>query len=78
MPYTKPTPSSLKPAFQRPYQSRGQRREADRRKHDEANDFRFLMRAAIAVGLVIALAMGFALKGALDREDASPRIGATD
>ena len=57
-----------KSAYKRPYKSRSQRRETDRRKHDEATDYRFLIRVAVAVGLLVVLALGFAAKGLMDRE----------
>jgi uncharacterized membrane protein YccC len=56
-------PSSQKSAHQRPYKSRSERREADRHKHDEASDYRFLIRAGIAIGIVVAVALVFAIKG---------------
>ena len=57
------TPSAQKSAYQRPYKSRSQRRHIDRRKHDEANDYKFLIRVAVAIGLVAVVAIGFAIKG---------------
>ncbi|SFQ30654.1 hypothetical protein SAMN04515668_1808 [Hymenobacter arizonensis] len=55
-----------KSAFQRPYKSRSERREIDRRKHDEAKDYKFLIRVAIAIGLVLVVALGFAITGVVD------------
>lgn len=60
---------SQKSAFKRPYKSRSQRRETDRRKYDESKDRRFLVRAAVGVGLVLVLALSFALKGLMDHND---------
>ena len=62
------SPATEKGAYKRPYKSRSQRRETDRRKHDETTDSRFLIRIAVAVGLLVALALGFAAKGLMDRE----------
>ena len=64
-----PTP---KGAYQRPYKTRVQRREQARRKHDENSDHKFLMRAAVGVGLLILLAVGFAVKGIAERQDTAP------
>ena len=61
-----------KGAYQRPYKTRLQRREQARRKHDENSDHKFLMRAAVGVGLLIMLALGFALKGFADRQETTP------
>ncbi len=57
-----------KAAYQRPYKSRSQRREADRRKHDESNDYRFLMRVGVAVGLLVIVMLGFVAKGMMDHD----------
>ena len=57
------TPSAQKSAYQRPYKSRSQRREIDRRKQDEANDYKFLIRVGVAIGLIAVIALGFAIKG---------------
>ncbi|WP_426058384.1 hypothetical protein [Hymenobacter sp. B1770] len=64
-----------KSAFQRPYKSRSQRREIDRRKHDEAKDSKFLIRVAIAVGLVLVVALGFAIKGVADTNSTFAQTG---
>ncbi|OGX80988.1 hypothetical protein [Hymenobacter glacialis] len=56
-------PSSNKTAYQRPYKSRSERRQADRRKHDESGDYKFLVRVGIAIGLVIAVVLGFVITG---------------
>jgi hypothetical protein len=66
MSYSTLIPMVKKSAFERPYKSRSQRREIDRRKHDEAKDYKFLVRVAIAVGLVLVVALGFAIKGVAD------------
>lgn len=55
-------PAAKKSAYQRPHKSRQQRREADRRKYDEASDRKFLIQAAIAAGLVLLVALTFVLK----------------
>ncbi|WP_310393012.1 hypothetical protein [Hymenobacter sp.] len=69
--------ASNKSAYQRPYKSRGQRREADRRKTDEARDYKFLIRAASVVGFLLVVALAFAVTGFVDRQDALPRTGAS-
>ena len=51
--------------YKRPYKSRQQRREADRRKHDETNDSKFLVRVAVGVAIVLAVALVFLLKGSM-------------
>lgn len=58
----------MKPIYKRPYKSRRERRERDRRKHDEASDYKFLLRVAGGIGLLLLLALGFAIKGATDGE----------
>jgi hypothetical protein len=58
--------ASHKAAYQRPYKTRSQRREIARRKHDENTDQKFLIRVALAVGLLLLVALGIALKGAAD------------
>ena len=56
-------------AYQRPYKSRQQRREADRRKTDEStNDYKFLLRAGTGIAIVLALVLGFMLKGILGND----------
>ena len=55
-----------KTAYQRPYKTRRQRREVDRRKYDEAKDRQFLVRMGVAIGLLLVVAIGFALKGMVD------------
>lgn len=54
---------SPKSVYQRPYKSRQQRREADRRKYDEVSDSQFLRRAAVALGLVVLLLAACVMKG---------------
>lgn len=63
---------SQKKAYQRPYKSRQERREVDRRKYDESRDHRFLLRAGAVVGLLLLLTLGFALKGLLDKDSLAP------
>ena len=60
-----------KSSHQRPYKTRQQRREADRRKYDEAKDLKFLWRVASIVGILVIVAMGFAFKGMVDRNDST-------
>ena len=50
-----------KSVYQRPYKTRGQRREIARRKHDENADHKFLIRVAMVVGLVLLVAVGVAI-----------------
>ncbi|HEX8330457.1 MAG TPA: hypothetical protein VF629_23195 [Hymenobacter sp.] len=64
-----------KTAYQRPYKSRRQRREVDRRKYDEAKDRKFLVRMGVVVGLILIMALGVALVGMADSGGAS--AGAT-
>lgn len=66
--------STRKAAYQRPYKSRSQRREVDRRKHDEANDYRFLIRVGVGVAVLVVLVLSFVAKGTLDQatEPAAP------
>ena len=63
MPSTATAPASKKSAYQRPYKSRRERRETDRRRSDEAHDYKFLIRMGVAIGLLIALTMGIVIKG---------------
>ncbi|MFC6222120.1 hypothetical protein ACFP2F_02615 [Hymenobacter artigasi] len=65
MSYTTELPTVQKSAYKRPYKSRQQRRETDRRKHDESSDVKFLVRVGVGVALVLALALAFMLKGAM-------------
>ena len=64
--------TASKGTYQRPYKTRGQRRESARRKHDENSDQKFLVRAGLVAGLLILLALSFALKGMADRQEAAP------
>jgi hypothetical protein len=56
-------PTARKSAYKRPYKSRSQRRERDRRKYDENKDYKFLLRVGLAVGALIIVAIVFAIKG---------------
>ncbi|GAC1375923.1 MAG: hypothetical protein NVS3B25_01610 [Hymenobacter sp.] len=62
-----------KSAYQRPYKTRHERRDYDRRRHDEANDYKFLWRVVGIVGVLFAVALGFAIKGATDRDSGAGR-----
>ena len=67
------TPTSSVPhrtAYQRPYKTRQQRREVDRRKTEESNDHKFLLRAGVGIAIVLAVVLGFMLKGLMDRDKA--------
>lgn len=64
--------STTKSVYQRPYKSRSQRREVDRRKYDAAKDHRFLRRVFVVVGLLMAVALGIAAKGMMDKEATTP------
>ena len=57
-------------AYQRPYKTRQQRREVDRRKTEESNDHKFLLRAGVGIAIVLAVVLGFMLKGLMDRDKA--------
>lgn len=61
MPTTTEVPATSKGAYQRPYKTRSQRREIARRKHDENADYKFLIRAAVVVGALLLVAVGFAI-----------------
>ena len=65
---------TTKKAYKRPYKSRGQRREVDRRKYDESSDHRFLIRVAVALGLLLALVVGFVAKGLTDQEGTTTQV----
>ena len=67
MSHTITSPATKKAAYQRPYKSRSQRREIDRRKYEEAKDYQFLKRAALAVGLLVVIALSFFVKGMIDQ-----------
>ncbi|WP_210514509.1 hypothetical protein [Hymenobacter terricola] len=73
MSHTTTAPVIKKPAYQRPYKSRNERREVDRRKHDESKERKFLLRMAVGVGLLLLLALGFAIKGLIDHENSIPK-----
>ena len=61
-----------KSAYHRPYKSRSDRRKGDRRRFDENKDKKFLWRVVVGVGLLLLLALGFAIKGMIDRESKIP------
>ncbi|GAB3649917.1 hypothetical protein GCM10027594_25240 [Hymenobacter agri] len=64
--------ASQKSAYQRPYKSRSQRREIARRKHDENTDQKFLIRVALVAGVVLLVALGFALKNMMETAALTP------
>ena len=68
--------AAQKSAYQRPYKTRNQRRETARRKHDENADQKFLWRAALVAGVLLLLAIGFAMKASVDHEATAPAIEA--
>ena len=72
MPSPPDVSASQKPAYQRPYKTRGQRREIARHKHDENVDHKFLIRAVIAIGLLLLVAMGMVVKSWTDRVVENP------
>ena len=74
MPSITHAPASIKVAYQRPYKSRQQRRDAARRNYDEASDHRFLLRVAGGIGLLFVVVLVFVLKGALDTDSAAPAV----
>jgi hypothetical protein len=61
-------------AYQRPYKSRSERRDVDRRKHEETKDQKFLMQIASAVAIVLMVALGIAVKGVMDKDDPSGQL----
>ena len=63
MSYTSQAPVAKKAAYQRPYKTRTQRRHADLRKHDENKDLKFLVRIAVGIGLLLAVAVVCAIQG---------------
>ena len=65
--------ASQKSAYQRPYKTRGERREIARRKHDENADQKFLVRVAFAVGILLLVALGIVMKSSSDT-DAAPAM----
>ena len=52
-----------KTAYQRPYKTRAQRREDDKRKIDDVQDHRFLIRFVVGVVILAVVAIVFAMKG---------------
>ena len=69
-------PVATKTVYKRPYKSRSERRERDRRKHDESSDYKFLWRVAGGIGLLLLLALGFAIKGVTESEN--PPVSLTE
>ncbi|MFD2719232.1 hypothetical protein ACFST9_10940 [Hymenobacter monticola] len=63
MPALARIPADRKSAYKRPYKTRSQRRERDRRKHDENNDYKFLLRVGLAIGALIVVAVICAVQG---------------
>ena len=68
MPHPTQAPLANKSAYSRPYKTRAQRRDDARRQHDETGDQRFLVRVSIAIGLLILVAIGFAVTGMADQK----------
>ena len=64
---------TTKTAYQRPYKSRNQRREADRRKTDDVTNRRFLYKVFGGVALLVVLVLVFTFKGLTDRDSATPQ-----
>lgn len=62
-PYITELPKTQKSAYKRPYKSRKQRRENDRRKNNKSRDVRFLMLVIVGVALVMALALALMRRG---------------
>lgn len=58
-------------AYERPYKTRQQRRLAERRKADDSNDNAFLIKVAVVIGFILLVAVGFAMKGMADHQNAS-------
>lgn len=56
-----------KSAYKRPYASRKQRREVDRRKYNQTNDYRFLIWMGVGMAVLVVLVLCFVLKGTPDR-----------
>jgi hypothetical protein len=54
--------------YTRPYKSRSQRRDEARRKYDESRDHKFLWQVAGGIGLLLVIALVFAIKGATERD----------
>ena len=74
MPKTTTSSVPHRTAYQRPYKTRQQRREADRQKTDEFHDHKFLLRAGVGIAIVLAVVLGFMLKGLIDRDKARAAI----
>lgn len=55
-----------KTAYQRPYKTRGQRREMSRRKHDDNTDHKFLIRMVVIIGLLVLVAVLFLVQNTPD------------
>lgn len=70
MSYTSNASVSQKTAYKRPYKTRKQRRLAARKKYDESSDRKFLVRVAGAIAIVLAVAVGFMVKGMVERSNA--------
>ena len=70
MPKTTTSSVPHRTAYQRPYKTRQQRRETDRRKTGESDDHKFLLRAGGGIAIVLAVVLGFMLKGLMDRDKA--------
>jgi cell division septal protein FtsQ len=60
--------ASPKTAYQRPYKTRGERREVARRKHDENTDRKFLIRLAFAIGAFLLIAVGVVVQSSLEAD----------
>ncbi|HEX8348744.1 MAG TPA: hypothetical protein VF598_02170 [Hymenobacter sp.] len=61
-------------AYQRPYKSRSERRDANHREHEETKDQKFLMQMASAVAIVLMVALGIAVKGIMDKDDPAGQL----
>lgn len=61
-----------KSAYQRPYKTRRERREINRDEHADSHDHAFLKRVGVGVALLLLLAVAFAVKGLVERENAMP------
>ena len=66
-------PVSQKTVYQRPYLTRSQRRAAARRKSDENTDYKFLLKVASGIALLVVLAVGFAIGGMAERDNATAK-----
>ena len=72
MPSITEVSASQRLAYQRPYKTRGERREIARRKHDENADHKFLVRVAMVVGVLLLVAIGVATKSAMSADEVAP------